>query len=173
MSTIKSDQIKIPLSGSSFLNNVKNESKIFIIIWRNKIKTWKSGKENRNLIEKERMKNLKFSWEFEDGDTNEDDTEHSDGGVAFPVFRATVRATSHTPNLVPEISSIASAITVICSTTSHFCSKISESKIRNPNSINRVWFCTIVFGIGRKWKMRMRKGYNSVCHWPRAYRRAH
>lgn len=63
-------------------------------------------------------RDLEFSGKFEDWDADKEDAEHGDGGVALPVFRATVRATGHTPNLVPEIS--IAAIPVICCTTSHF-----------------------------------------------------
>lgn len=54
-----------------------------------------------------------------DGDTNEEDAEHSDGGVAFPVFGATIRTTGHTPNLVSEISVYLSMSMSMISSTSH------------------------------------------------------
>uniref|UniRef100_A0A7C8YV58 Uncharacterized protein n=1 Tax=Opuntia streptacantha TaxID=393608 RepID=A0A7C8YV58_OPUST len=51
-----------------------------------------------------------------DGNTDEEDAEEGDSGVSTPVLRATVRPTSHAPNLGPPISSI--HVTVL--TTSHF-----------------------------------------------------
>lgn len=56
-----------------------------------------------------------------DGDTDEEDAGHGDGGVAFPVLRPAVRPAGHTPYLVSEISAvcggIAAVVTVICSST--------------------------------------------------------
>ena len=87
---------------------------VFFVVFGSKVLAPHLGRDWANWM---MWSLLKFSGKFEDGDTDKEDAEHGDGGVAFPVFRATVRATSHTPNLEPEI--FMTAMTVICCTTSH------------------------------------------------------
>lgn len=60
-------------------------------------------------------KYLELSWFHSDGDTNEEDTDHGDGSVAFPVLGATIRASGHAPNFGPEISMSPFSMTVLCS----------------------------------------------------------
>lgn len=62
---------------------------------------------------------LELSGFHGDGDTNEEDAEHCDGGVALPVLGATIRATRHTPNPTPEIPTYLSMPMSMISSTSH------------------------------------------------------
>ena len=71
------------------------------------------------MRERERERYLEFSGFHSDGDADEDNAEHGNGGVALPVLWATVRATAHTPDLVPEIA-VSVSMAVIAAATSHF-----------------------------------------------------
>nr|AFK44921.1 unknown [Lotus japonicus] len=88
---------------------------IIFVVFRPKILAPELGRDWANRV---MWSLLELSGKLEDGDANEEDTEHGDGGVTLPVLGTTVRATGHTPYLVPEIA----AVTVICwsTTTSHF-----------------------------------------------------
>lgn len=108
--------------------NEENSMNTFAII--NEIKKWKYETEIKqsgslNSIgetdwkeqikhERERERNLELSRFDGDRDADEEDAEHSYGCVTLPVLRSTVRATGHTPNLLPEIS-----IPMISCSTSH------------------------------------------------------
>lgn len=82
-------------------------------------------------IEREGEGNLEASGEFEDGDADEENAEHGNGGVALPVLGATVRATCHTPYLVPDIA----AVPVICCSASHFCDLFENVTIETLNQL--------------------------------------
>lgn len=57
----------------------------------------------KNRRRRRKGKNLELGGLHGDGDANEEDAEHGDGGVPFPVLGAAVGPARHAPHLGPEV----------------------------------------------------------------------
>ena len=89
---------------------------IIIIVFSSKVLAPELRRDGANRV---MWSLLEFSGFHSDGDADEDNAEHGNGGVALPVLGTAVRATAHTPDLVPEIA-VSVSMAVIAAATSHF-----------------------------------------------------
>ena len=76
---------------------------IFHISRKQKDREIRTRHKKSSVSEMQRT-DLKLGGFHGDGDTNKEEAEHCNGSIALPVLGPTVRATAHTPNLVPEIA---------------------------------------------------------------------